>query len=214
MTHVVCTKGCPGRDSMGPALCPETAEEAVFASVIASLKPPRDAVICTWIRDLDALVQSGKVRRTFAAASASMAGAMETDWGGGILYKVTFLYRLLGQRHQKETTPCDCLLKVLEWGTCPHVGYMFARDGQQVGMVFTPMMHAMSHPHTWRVLLAKYGCPPWTRLVIDSEGWRPALPKLVPHVWNRVLHPLQVQWGHAARWDRRSGRRRWIQLIV
>lgn len=187
----------------------------MFARALAappSVSVPAGDEFCLWLASLDDHVQSGQVNRHVAARLASamvvkpLEGQSLERCQGGLLSKV------LTSVHASNP-PCNCLDKVLSWGTCPHVGFFYYRHGRPV-VAHTPLILTIRFQHSLQstATLVRFGCPPWQRLQRTSNGrWRP-MEEFEP--WARsdaeLFQTARRQWR---RWSSRGARRLWVVWV-
>lgn len=147
-----------------------------------------DSACCTCIGQMDAMVQAGAVGRRRAACLAT------SPFVDSLLFRVLSI-----------SVNCDCLLRVINWGTCVHFVYPCApRLGpiEAAGGPLTCVSFACDPNHVIDVL-RDAGCPPWAYV-----AYKPAV-GLVAETDSRAPEKLKPAWH---RWHARVGKRLWLAL--
>jgi hypothetical protein len=145
---------------------PLTDLETQFAERIADGGLNTTETCCAVVDALHALVESNTVRRRVAGALASELrvglNPYCDTWSVSYLWRVleapTQRTRYYGKKH------CDCVARVLSWGTCPHVSFSYNTSGGTstffvVGTALV-MISFMLSDAVYAKALLDAGCPP------------------------------------------------------
>jgi hypothetical protein len=135
-------------------------------------------VVDVGIRELDNMVKSGSVRRCKAASIANVMALHPRGFAFGVVYLVRYRTRDVDQR--------ECMQRVLNWGTCPHV---LSRN------------------------MFSFGALPWTLYNVDGSD-SVCLPTQYTLFYTRygiALPDARLQWR---RWHARLRKRQWMMRTV
>lgn len=155
--------------------------------------PVVEACVSAW----HSMVQAGAVGRRRAACLAT------SPFVDSLLFRVLSI-----------SVNCDCLLRVINWGTCVHFVYPCAPRRGPIEAAVGPIEAAAgpwhcvsfswaSHPNHVINVLRDAGCPPW-----GDVAYEPAV-GLVAESLAPEKQKLKPAWH---RWHARVGKRLWLAL--
>lgn len=152
-----------------------------------------------------------------AGALASEVHERSTTRHADGSFLVSLIYCLLhglGNCHPS----CTCLTKVLAWGTCPHVSWVWhgiPGEPSDVVRVGTPL-------HTWSIynklvpLFLSWGSPPWHLMTCNLTAQGHLRVQSTKAYVERtdmvhVTRDMAQQWW---RWHARASRRGWLAVVM
>jgi hypothetical protein len=166
-------------------------------SLVCDLTRGNMDVVDVGIRELDNMVKSGSVRRCKAASIANVMALHPRGFAFGVVYLVRYRTRDVDQR--------ECMQRVLNWGTCPHVlSYRAGRAAAVVG-------HWPPRDLTRNMF--SFGALPWTLYNVDGSD-SVCLPTQYTLFYTRygiALPDARLQWR---RWHARLRKRQWMMRTV
>jgi hypothetical protein len=187
-----------------------TGAEEAFRNHIACLWTSRSVHFCAVVEALDAQVRDGRVSRSMAGALASELRPFVAQVGldEGVC---SFLWRVA--MHECQCPPCQCLHRLLSWGTCPHVVFVHqSACSADVIEACTPLTFISRDATKTAALLLQEGCPPWHwyRWTVLTQTMTRVTVRDADSVYVASEQTARQWW----RWHARYTRQMWVRVIM